>query len=265
MANVHGLNSNRGRRGGGGGGDGDEEGQNMFAGGAGQGGSGLNVVGPGGDGPADPLERIVQRAREDTAGRGAPADGGPPANSVRVTMYRNGFTVGDGPFRALDDPANAPFLADMARGFVPRELIPPGAASGDAAVDVELNDKRGDDYVPPAYTAFGGEGNSIGGGAAADEAAVVGAAASGDEVDLTVDESKPTTVIQIRTHDRRRLRGTFNLDMTVRHVQAFLRQEQGESAPYVLMAGYPPKRLTDFDATLEDAGLAKAQITQQLA
>ena len=33
-----------------------------------------------------------------------------------IVMYRNGFVVDDGPFRPLDDPANEPFLRDMARG-----------------------------------------------------------------------------------------------------------------------------------------------------
>lgn len=33
-------------------------------------------------------------------------------------MYANGFTVDDGPFRTLEDPANEPFLRDLARGYV---------------------------------------------------------------------------------------------------------------------------------------------------
>lgn len=36
-----------------------------------------------------------------------------------ATNHRNGFVVDDGPFRTLEDPANEPFLRDMARGCVP--------------------------------------------------------------------------------------------------------------------------------------------------
>jgi len=89
--------------------------------------------------------------------------------------------------------------------------------------------------------------------------------ATSAELDLTVDDAKPKTTVQIRTHDRRRLRGTFNTDMTVRHIQAFLQREQGDAPPYVLMAGYPPRRLADFDKTIAEAGLTNAAVTQQLA
>jgi len=36
-----------------------------------------------------------------------------------VTLYANGFTVDDGPFRSLVDPANKPFVDAMNQGFVP--------------------------------------------------------------------------------------------------------------------------------------------------
>lgn len=41
-----------------------------------------------------------------------------PGARRTITMYANGFTVDDGPFRTLEDPANEPFLRDLARGYV---------------------------------------------------------------------------------------------------------------------------------------------------
>lgn len=64
---------------------------------------------------------------------------------AKVALYRNGFTVNGGPLRALDDPANASFLQDMARGAAPRELGPRGQVS------VEMVDKRGEDYDEPGH------------------------------------------------------------------------------------------------------------------
>ncbi|CAM9323515.1 unnamed protein product [Heterosigma akashiwo] len=80
----------------------------LYAGGASaKGGSGQAVLG--GDGNS--VEGIFNRAAgpQDAAG-------GEAANSVTITMYQDGFTIDDGPFRSLDDPENQPFLRDMARG-----------------------------------------------------------------------------------------------------------------------------------------------------
>ena len=43
------------------------------------------------------------------------------AAKTTVTVYSNGFVVGDGPFRASDgSPENEAFLRDVGRGLVPR-------------------------------------------------------------------------------------------------------------------------------------------------
>ncbi|GAB5037022.1 ubx domain-containing protein [Nannochloropsis oceanica] len=174
------------------------------------GGSGLSVVGPpggeGGGGGSDFVQGIFQRARGgpsdlgNAAGEasGPSAGDAPPAGARSITMYRNGFTVDDGPFRALDDPANDSFLRDMARGVVPRELeagVPPGQA-----VHVNLKDKRDEEYAAPAapaYVAYSGEGKSLksegGGGSAA--ALCAGGGGGGHMPEL--DEGRPTTVLQV--------------------------------------------------------------------
>ncbi|KHJ97511.1 hypothetical protein OESDEN_02499, partial [Oesophagostomum dentatum] len=37
---------------------------------------------------------------------------------VYVYMWRNGFSVEDGPLRAFDDPANEPFIESITQGYV---------------------------------------------------------------------------------------------------------------------------------------------------
>ncbi len=84
--------------------------------------SGLSVVGPSRHGrgsprndngrgqPANDIFRVAQNhGREES-------DGNSQSFSHEITMYRSGFTVDDGPYRRLDDPANAPFLENLASG-----------------------------------------------------------------------------------------------------------------------------------------------------
>ena len=172
----------------------------------GGGGSGLAVVGPEGDGPDDPVARMFRQARQNAADGAAPAEGG---GRTVVTVYANGFTVGDGPFRPSEgDPANEAFLRDVGRGLVPRELEE--SAQG-GAVNLELVDKRGDTYEPPAYVAFAGGGQTLSSGAPA-----AGAVLSGSCPPPVVDAAQPTTTIAIRLASGKRVKATLNLSHTVR-------------------------------------------------
>ncbi|KAG5188705.1 SEP domain-containing protein [Tribonema minus] len=246
--------------------DSEDEGQEYYAGGnsAQHGGSGLAVVGPPGGrrgGAGSPVQDIFQRASRQEA-----AEGGEEGADSQITifMYRQGFTVNDGPFRRLDDPANEPFLRDLGKGIVPRELAD-GLGKGRGEVHVKLADRRNEDYVPPptpAYVPFGGEGQTMGSSTAPAAAAIAGA----DEVGAppVVDDAQPVTTLQIRLADGRRLRARLNLSHTVRDVQAFIHSEGAGATPFVLLGGYPPAVITDFSQTLQAAGLAGAQLTQKL-
>ncbi len=196
--------------------------------------------------------------------------------SVKVTMYKSGFTVGDGDLRRFDDPANAAFLRDIERGRVPEELVlarraadggARGGAGGVPEMDVELVDKRGEEYVPPAYRAFSGSGAAVGGGAAVPAAAVVGGAgARGAAAAVPVlDEAAPTATLQVRLADGRRERVVLNLSHTVGQLQARVATMGGTTRPFMLLAGVPPRPLADPSLTLEAAGLKSAAITQKEA
>ncbi|CAE7435320.1 prpB1, partial [Symbiodinium necroappetens] len=116
--------------------------------------SGLAVEHP--DSNKDHFQRMQQLAS--SSGQSGPL----PSDHREVTVYRNGFTVGDGPFRPLSDPLNKKFMDEMAAGRCPAEL----QAGSDQPVHVAVHDKRGEDYKeppPPSYVAFSGEGNTLGG------------------------------------------------------------------------------------------------------
>merc|ERR1740120_222685 len=190
---------------------------------------------------------------QEVAGRGA-SSGPLPEGHVNVTVYRNGFTVGDGPFRPLDDPLNKKFMDEMSQGNCPSEL-----QQGDAPVHVALHDKRGEDYKeppPPAYVAFSGAGNSLSGGSSSTAVAPVSAEAGS----IQIDDSKPKAKIQIRFHDGSRKAQEFNEDHTVGDLRSFCQQCVGGQA-MTIMGGFPPKPMTDDAITLKAAGLMGAAVT----
>lgn len=172
-----------------------------------RGGSGLAVLGPSGrpsnSGHGSIFDNLVQRASDPSHLQGdGPSN---PGNGRKITMYRNGFIVDDGPFRDLNSPSSREFIACLERGDVPAEMR---QASGGGIVDVHLDDKRGEDYVPPpppAYIAFSGQGVSLRSETSSSSSAGFTATMLAS-VDVTVNDAAPTTVLQIRTHDGKKLR-----------------------------------------------------------
>lgn len=172
-----------------------------------------------------------------------------------ITMYRDGFVVDDGPYRRLDDAANADFLRSLAQGRTPQELI--GAENG-GNVTVGLIDKRQEEYVE-TFQSFSGEGATLG-----------ATAVSGNTVDpaelpepTDADASRPTTSIQVRLPNGQRKVIKVNLDSSVLQLAAHLKSTV--DAPFRLVAGFPPKPIEDFDVTVEAAGLKGAQVQVQKA
>jgi hypothetical protein len=88
------------------------------------GGSGMAVLGPPGGAngrgsrPAGPPSaNIFDRLHEAAVASSeeAPAEGEAPPGR-RITMYRNGFTIDDGPLRDVTTPENAQFLQILEAG-----------------------------------------------------------------------------------------------------------------------------------------------------
>eukprot|EP00588_Corethron_pennatum_P026199 CAMPEP_0194324146 /NCGR_PEP_ID=MMETSP0171-20130528/26699_1 /TAXON_ID=218684 /ORGANISM="Corethron pennatum, Strain L29A3" /LENGTH=255 /DNA_ID=CAMNT_0039082971 /DNA_START=36 /DNA_END=803 /DNA_ORIENTATION=+ len=217
------------------------------------GGSGLAVE------PNPDLDAITNRAE-------AAEDDDKPTHTI--TMYRNGFVVtrlgadGNsdeiGPYRSLEDEANAPFLMDLARGRTPRE-IEVDVGSGIDAV-VSLVDKRTEEYVE-TFRSFTGTGGSLGSSAVA-TSGVVDSAASGDAP--AVDSNAPMTSIQVRLLSGKRIVVKLNLSHTVGNLISTIHASGGDPGePYVLVSGFPPAQLTNLGQSVEEAGLKGAAVTQK--
>lgn len=204
-------------------------------------------------------------------GAGAVSGEEPPRRTI--TMYRDGFVVDNGPYRRLDDAANADFLRSLAMGRAPAEF-------GGGDVSVGLIDKRSEEYVE-TFSSFSGQGNSLGTTLLASASGASGGAVHGsiDPASLpseppVVDASLPTTTIQVRLVSGQRQVITINTSATVGDLAAHVvvaaaaanKSSSSSSTitqPFMLVSGYPPKPLVDLMQTIDDAGLKGAQVTQK--
>ncbi|CAJ2658296.1 unnamed protein product [Trifolium pratense] len=188
-----------------------------------------------------------------------------------IVFWSNGFTVNDGPLRRLDDPANASFLESIKKSECPKELEP---ADKKSAVNVNLI-RRNENYRQQeperSQVSFQGVGRTL--GSSSNSVAPEPNVSSGKPLTsapppsagLVVDQSLPSTSIQLRLADGTRLISHFNHHHTVGDIRAFIdssRPGAGQSYQLQLM-GFPPKVLADETQTIEQAGLANSVVIQK--
>lgn len=172
------------------------------------GGSGLSVLGPNDSSknPSDSIQKLVDQARTNQAKNNNEPHS--PESMTKITLYRNGFQVENGPFRDLDSPENKEFLNSLTDGYIPQELVLAAKAQGKPPqVNIALEDKREEDYrapTPPPYVAFGGQGSFLGDAVATQSSYVF--VFPGDHKAVTVNDSNPTTLLQVKLHDGRKLK-----------------------------------------------------------
>lgn len=180
-------------------------------------------------------------------------------------LWRNGFSVDDGPLFRFDDPANAAVLEMINRGRAPLDLL--GVEQGQE-VDLQVHPHREEDYKPPPkkYRPFGGEGQRLGSPTPAlssssstshalpTAAANASSSGSGAGTQPTLDESAPTVTLQIRLGDGSQLRSRFNTTHTIGDVYEFVNAASTASTQrsYALMTTFPSKELTDKAQVLGD-------------
>jgi len=82
---------------------------------------------------------------------------------------------------------------------------------------------------------------------------------------LVVDETLPSTSIQLRLADGTRMVAHFNNHHTVNDIRSFIDASRpGAALNYQLqLMGFPPKLLTDPTQTIEQAGLANSVVIQK--
>lgn len=282
----------------------EEEGQAFYAGGSER--SGQQVLGPGKkqkdnfvvevfkaakkhgaqvlDAAAEPAEQRSSRnwfhgagyrlgcTENDTevvASGPAAAGATSPAPVVRVLkMWQDGFSMDDGPLQAYDDPGSREFLMAIRQGEIPRELVQ--QARG-AEVSLNMEDHRHEQFVAPrrGKMAFVGEGHRLGSvtpNVVRPSASVQQNSEQTAQQAIPVDESQPSTTIQIRLSDGSRLMARLNHSHTVGDIRKYIvaARPEYEASTFSLLMTFPNKELTDDKASLKDANLLNAVIVQRI-
>ncbi|KAJ6416336.1 hypothetical protein OIU84_002231 [Salix udensis] len=193
----------------------------------------------------------------------------PEAVVHNIVFWTNGFTVNDGPLRSLDDPENASFLESIRKSECPKELEP-----ADRRSSVHVNLVRRDQKCPEPekqrHVPFQGVGRTLGSSSAAlateptADSAPLNSAPT-PFMGLVVDETLPSTSIQLRLADGTRMVTHFNNHHTVNDIRSFIDASRpGGARNYQLqLMGFPPKLLADSTQTIEQAGLANSVVIQK--
>lgn len=220
------------------------------------GGSGQQVLAPNKDKDKenkDLFAKLLEKAKQD--GKDRPIEDGEEV--VEIVVYRNGFQVGSGPFRPRDNNGpNDIFLRTMENGDCPEELL-----TGNRQVPaIRLNDKSKEDYKPPAYTAFSGAGNTIGGSRLEVERTDV-IEIEGTTEKPEVNEAEKTVRVQIKYPSGKRQVVKFNLHHVVSDLISIVRVSGHVNSAFVLQdvkRKVVPR--SAFSSTITEAGLANAVV-----
>ncbi|KAG1660615.1 NSFL1 cofactor p47 [Nymphon striatum] len=226
----------------------EEEGQAFYAGGSEN--SGQQIIGPSRKKPQDLIKELltsaqahgaetIDRIAESDQASGSSAFGGhgftlgatssdsklvksskeksnlPPVDVV-LKLWQNGFSVNDGPLRDFEDQKN--------KDEIPQELIK--EAKGQE-INLDMEDHKSEVFRPPkhALKAFSGQGHVLG----SPSAEVVATHPPSEPIinvssvpAISVNESEPTTNIQLRLADGSRLVVKLNHNHTIQDIRNYI-------------------------------------------
>ncbi|ROW15849.1 hypothetical protein VPNG_02598 [Cytospora leucostoma] len=192
-----------------------------------------------------------------------------PVVTRTLHLWRDGFSIEDGPLRRYDDPQHAVDLQMIRTGRAPLHLMD---VEHGQRCDVRLQQHEEDWHqLPRIYRPFGGQGHRLGSpvpGAstsasvplqnalapAASSSAPAAAPAAAPAPVADVDSSQPSVAIRFQMPDGSRLPARFNLTHTVGDLYHFARSASADTRdrPFVIQSTFPSKEYKDEDQKLED-------------
>jgi len=217
----------------------------------------------------------------------AEAEGEPVVRNL--TFWSDGFSVEEGPLMRYDEPVNQQILSEINSGRAPPNVlnVQPGQP-----VELRVVKRLSEAYSPSKFSgsssahAFQGTGNRLGSPVPSFAANVPSASMPGSfpasgriagssagparEPDsigtrFEVDQTLPTTSVQIRLADGTRMVCRMNLTHTVQDIRNFINASRPENNTrlYTIGTTFPNRTLEDTTQTIQDAGLVNSVIVQR--
>ncbi|KAK4047117.1 protein phosphatase regulator [Microbotryomycetes sp. JL221] len=201
-------------------------------------------------------------------------DDDPEETAVRnLTFWEDGFSIEDGDLMRYDDPANAGILAAINSGRAPLSLL---NVRHDQPVELRIAKRLQEKWTrqaPAPKKAFEGQGHRLGSdtptfvesNAAPVPSTTTSNPAQTESKPFEVDQTQPTTQLQIRLRDGSRMVARFNHAHTVGDIRRYINASTaGQSANrYVLQTTFPSRELNDDQQTIKDANLLGSVIVQK--
>lgn len=223
-------------------------------------GSGVTV---GGDGTES---RRIPDARAPAAA--APRGDDLPVVTRTLHLWRDGFSIEDGPLRRFTDPEHAMDLQMIRSGRAPLHLMD---VEHGQRCDVRLQQHDEDWHqLPRIYRPFGGQGHRLGSpvpGDTSGSSVPMQAAPATDSsqsaatpaAPANVDSSQPTVGVRFQMPDGSRLPARFNLSNTIGDLYQFAANAAPEmrSRNFVIQSTFPSKEHTDREQKLEEVDAFK--------
>jgi len=195
---------------------------------------------------------------------------------VRVIFWQNGFSVDDGPLRALTDADSQAFLRSLHQGTVPRELE---VKHRGKLIDLHM-ERRPTPYVKPKPKPFSSGGYRL--GDVVPNVVTISDEPAAPKVELGTEEAiklleqaqeavnlkkdQPSGRIQIRPPTGDRMIGIFNEAHTVEDVRTFIVTALPDFAfhPFQLFTVYPNTAIADESQSVKEAGILNAVVVMKL-
>ena len=83
------------------------------------------------------------------------------------------------------------------------------------------------------------------------------------EFDFNFDESQPSCFISIRLYKGDIIKGQFNNNQKLKDVYSFVKRFSHNSF-FILLEGFPPKPLIEYEKTIDELGLENSVLTQRI-
>lgn len=185
-----------------------------------------------------------------------------PVVTRTLHLWRDGFSIEDGPLRRYTDPQHAMDLQMIRSGRAPLHLM--DAEQGQRC-DVRLQQHEEDWHqLPRIYRPFAGQGRRLGSPVPGDGSssslpaqaapAPVAAAAPSSAASVNIDNSQPTVAIRFQMPDGSRLPARFNLTNTIGDLYEFASNSSPDlrTRAFVIQSTFPSKEHTEKAQKLEE-------------